>query len=302
MDDTLRAVWNWLPAFRAVAETEHLPSAAKRLHVTPPAVSRSIKLLEEALEAELFNRTGGRLVLNRAGQEFLSTLQSAMGDLDRAVERVCEDPLSGSIRVSCLGVLTDYFVLPAILGLLDDYPRLIPHLLTQRPLLSNESLRRGEVDAAFYYEPLTDEALEILSIGEITASVYCGRGHPLFDRPDLTLDDLSTHPFSIPQIGDSGQVMDGWPVHLDRSIGMRITLLTTNLAICRQGRFLTVLPDVVALEALNNGELRRLPFDLLDPIPLFGALRRRDPPGSSGRVVLDAVRRYAAEVAEQIPP
>ena len=34
--DRFRAIaqiWNWLPGFRAVAETEHLPSAAERLHV-----------------------------------------------------------------------------------------------------------------------------------------------------------------------------------------------------------------------------------------------------------------------------
>ncbi len=33
--------WNWLPAFRAVAESQHLPTASRELNVTAPALSRS---------------------------------------------------------------------------------------------------------------------------------------------------------------------------------------------------------------------------------------------------------------------
>ena len=49
------SVWNWLPTFRAVAETEHVARAAEILHVSPPAVSRTIKLLEDHLGTKLFD-------------------------------------------------------------------------------------------------------------------------------------------------------------------------------------------------------------------------------------------------------
>ena len=45
----LYRVWNWLPAFRAVAETEHLPTASEMLGLTPSALSRAIKQLEDEL-------------------------------------------------------------------------------------------------------------------------------------------------------------------------------------------------------------------------------------------------------------
>ncbi|MBP8302176.1 MAG: LysR family transcriptional regulator, partial [Planctomycetes bacterium] len=58
MDRLLRldALWNWLPAFRAVGETQHLPSAATALHVSPSALSRSVRLLEQRLGCTLFER------------------------------------------------------------------------------------------------------------------------------------------------------------------------------------------------------------------------------------------------------
>ena len=43
-------LWNWLPAFRAVAETGNLRLAAERLHVSPSALSRTVRLLEDEIE------------------------------------------------------------------------------------------------------------------------------------------------------------------------------------------------------------------------------------------------------------
>ena len=59
-------IWSWLPVFRVVAETQHLPTAAKRLHVSASALSRTIRLIEESLEQPLFVRTSRRILLNAA--------------------------------------------------------------------------------------------------------------------------------------------------------------------------------------------------------------------------------------------
>ena len=45
----LLELWSWLPAFRFVAETEHLPTASDLLYTSPSALSRTVKQLEGAL-------------------------------------------------------------------------------------------------------------------------------------------------------------------------------------------------------------------------------------------------------------
>ena len=60
--------WNWLPAFRAIAETSHLPSAAAILHLSPSALSRSLQQLENRLGRKLFPRANRRLELTREGE------------------------------------------------------------------------------------------------------------------------------------------------------------------------------------------------------------------------------------------
>lgn len=45
----VRTIWSWLPAFRAVAEVEHLPTAAQELGIVPSSLSRTVKQIEDEL-------------------------------------------------------------------------------------------------------------------------------------------------------------------------------------------------------------------------------------------------------------
>jgi DNA-binding transcriptional LysR family regulator len=278
MDSSLTSrIWPWLPVFRAVAETEHLPTAARRLHLTTPALSRTVRLLEEALGQPVFDRVGRRIVLNQAGRLLLDATRHAMIRVQDALAALDADPTRGPLRVSALGVLTHDVVLDALLDLKARYPDLDPHLLNLRTRDANEALLAGELELAFYYEPVTVEGLDVAHLGDLGASVYCGRSHPLFGV-DAPLPILQAHAFSVPAVGDTGRVMDGWPVHLSRRIGLRITLLTSNLQVALSGRFLTVLPDITAAPHLKAGDLWRFRADVIPPIPVFVARR-----GSAGR-------------------
>lgn len=289
LDRLLPAIWNWLPAFRAVAETEHLPTASKRLNLTPGALSKSIRQLEDALGHALFTRAGRTLVLNTAGSRLLVAINQAAGTIDGALASITSEPLAGPVRISTLGVMTNEFVLPAALNLKRTHPRFVPILENHAQREANELLVRGHLDVAFYYDAIAHEGLTIESIGSITAHVYCGRGHPLFDQDETTLEHLLSHPFSVPGVGDNNLPMDGWPVAVPREIGMRITLLTTNLCVCLSGQLLTVLPDVVAKPHLADGRLRRFPFEIIPPISLYAARRDADGEGTSAAAVIDAV-------------
>lgn len=297
----LSEVWKWLPTFRVVAETEHLPTASDRLHVTPAAISRTVKLLEDRLGRELFNRTGKRLVLNGDGRALLEAVTEAMASVEQGLGSLEDAPLAGPVRISSLGVLTNQYVAVAVLELTHKYPDLRPELRNLRTTEAAEQLLAGTIDVAFTYESMTLEGIHVERIGESPSSVYCGRDHPLFDHPEPRLDELLEHPFSVPQLGDTGRVMDGWPAEVERTVGMRITLLTTNLRVCRSGRFLTVLPDVTARPWVERGKLRRFRFELVEPAPLF-AVRRQATKQHTGRArrVVEAVAERCERVRRQL--
>jgi len=193
-------------------------------------------------------------------------------------------------------VLTNAYVLPALLSLREAHPDLVPVMGNMTPADANQALVRGEIDAAFYYDPLTHDALSIDRIGQATASVYCGRGHPLFGRKRVSMKTLQAHPFSVPAIGDRGVSMDGWPVEVPRQIGMHITLLTTNVEVSLGGQMLTVLPDVAAYAHVAQDKLHRLPLEIVPPVQLFAARRATDTVEGASTAVVDAVAAQVVKV------
>ncbi len=284
---TLDAIWDRLPAFRAVAETEHLPTAAKRMHVTPPALSRSVRLLEEALGQPIFDRVGRRLVLNQAGICLLDAVVEASTRLEVGLAAL-EEPLGGPLRVSAVGVLTNHFVLPALLQMGVDHPNLSPELALHGTADANDRLARGRLDLAFYYESLTDPRIALERLGSTGAAVYCGRAHPLFGE-EARQEQVLNYPFSVPRSGDAGRVLDGWPDELPRHVGLRITTLASNERVALSGRFLTVLPRVVAEPHLKSGHLWCLDAVTLDPIPVYAAWKRGHSVRPAARSLIDAV-------------
>jgi len=76
---------NILPTFRVVARLGNLRAAAQELHLTHSAISQQIKLLEEQLGFELFDRRGRGIVLNAAGAALLRHVEPALERLDEGL-------------------------------------------------------------------------------------------------------------------------------------------------------------------------------------------------------------------------
>lgn len=73
--------------FKAIAEAESLTQAANTLHISQPALSKSLANLEKELGRSLFNRVGGRLYLNRDGQALLEYANQIDGIMAQIRER-----------------------------------------------------------------------------------------------------------------------------------------------------------------------------------------------------------------------
>ncbi len=172
----LRSLWDYLPAFRAVAESEHLPTASRMLAVSPPALSRSIHLLEERLGHSLFERIGARLRLNPSGQTFLASLRVAMRTLDDGVAEVLDGAAHPSGDV---GVAFPPEAGPLVARWIAELAARAPHLILRQraPTTSTAiALRRGAIDFALASIPPEDGTLETFAAGPLRWKLWRGRG------------------------------------------------------------------------------------------------------------------------------
>lgn len=304
----LARLWNRLPAFRAVAECCHLPTAARAVHASAPALSRATKLLERDLGVRLFQRSGRRIELTEAGERFLDALRTAMRTIDEAALHVAKQDLTGAVRIASAGAITTAALVPALGAMQRRHPGLRPEVMTP---LSGElaaKLRRGQIDIAFHGADAAlqgSDGLETVALGTVRNFVYCGKGHPLFGRRHVSRARVLAHPFVAPPLDPAGKPLDGWPVDVPRTVALQVDLLRVGLEICLQGELLAVLPEWIAERSPVDSLLWRIEFRGITDDVLFVTRRRRIGLRTRADVVLEHVQevlRGRDEAAGKVRP
>ena len=243
----LRSLWSWLPVFRVVAETQHLPTASDTLHVTASSLSRTVRLLEEDVGRPLFERRGRQLVLNAAGEELLRAVRDAMRRVDESLTQLGPGRLVGEVRVSVPGPYAPIYVLPALRALAATHPGLSPRVVSAPS--PTGALERGEIDVAVLEDPTPKETLTLRHLAEVPHALCCGEAHPLATRRRITASDLRAHPFVAPTPLPDGRVPDRWPPDQPRTIGLSVHQMQVGVDACASGAYLAALPWPVAERA-----------------------------------------------------
>jgi DNA-binding transcriptional LysR family regulator len=282
-------LWNWIPAFRAVAESSHLPTASRQLSVAPSALSRSVRLLEARLGVALFTRIGSRLELTESGHAFLRAVRTGMRGIHDGMLAARSETLTGVIRISSAGAATTIAVVPALLDVRADHPDLLGIVVSEAPEHEAAALSSGKIDLAVRSAPIRSKDLTSIEVGTLSHGIYCGDGHPLLARElrSLRSEDLRDHEFVSPGTDAQGRSHDGWPDRLERRIGLQVDQMRVGAEVCARGGLLAVLPDrLVDRLALP---LRRLPLEIVPEVPVFAVTRISSGTRSRVSVVLAAI-------------
>jgi len=165
--------------FVAAAEAKSFRVAARKLGLTPSAVSKAITRLEARLGLRLLNRSSRSVSLTEEGEAFLRGCQDAVTSVRAAEEQVVQAQRAprGRLSVSLPLILGKLVILPALKRFCDRYPGLSVHAsLTDR--VSN--LADENVDAAVRLGTLSDSRLSVRKLREVTwltvaAPSYLGR-------------------------------------------------------------------------------------------------------------------------------
>jgi len=117
-----------LESFVRSAESGSFSAAARRLSLTPAAVSRNVATLEGNLGVRLFQRSTRKLTLTEAGERFLLAIKDNLEGLQAAIADVATDggEPSGVLKVSMAPTFGTQYILPLLPAFLERYPRIRP--------------------------------------------------------------------------------------------------------------------------------------------------------------------------------
>jgi len=123
-----------LRAFDAVARAGSFVRAASVLHVTPSALTETIKHLEAALGARLIDRTTRAMWLTPAGTAFLDAARESLQCLSQGVDRMRDHaaPDDGKVTLAAAQSVLATLAVPALLAVRAAYPRMAVALLEER--------------------------------------------------------------------------------------------------------------------------------------------------------------------------
>lgn len=117
-----------LESFIRSAECGGFSAAARRLGLTPAAVSRNVATLERNLGVRLFQRSTRSLTLTEHGERFLASVTAGMESIQSAIRDVTTHAgkPAGVLKVSMALTFGHDYVLPLLPGFLQRYPDVVP--------------------------------------------------------------------------------------------------------------------------------------------------------------------------------
>lgn len=202
---------NAVRAFEAAARTMSFTRAADELNVTPAAISRHVKLLEEILRVPLFRRLPRGLILTDAGRAYLPALSDALDRIAQASELARGGALKGILTVSVMPSFATGWLVPRLNRFRARYPDLDVLLRSETRLVDFAS---EDVDLAIRYSrpPFPGLRTALLMTEEVfpVCSPALARGQPGLRR----LDDLCHHTLLHDVDAGPRQPWIGWDVWL----------------------------------------------------------------------------------------
>jgi LysR family hydrogen peroxide-inducible transcriptional activator len=274
----------------AVTETLNFRAAAAASHVSQPALSAQIRLLEEQLGVTLLERDKRSTRLTRAGEIVVGQARAVLADVDGLVDAALGqgEPLSGALRLGVIPTVAPY-VLPGLLaGSRRAHPKL--RLVVQESQTSSllESLRLNRLDVALLALP--EKAFASRALYDEPFLLVLPKGHALAGKPELRPADLKRQPLLLL---DDGHCLREQALSFCRRAGVtpvgdvRAASLATLVQLVAAGMGVTLLPATAAAVEIAAGEgLLTRPFKAPSPRRTIGLVWRTTSPRAAEYALL----------------
>lgn len=247
--------------FVAVAETKSLRNATEKLNIAQPALSHSIKLLEEELGTELFKRSRKGMLLTETGSKFLDSAKLILLEVSRAKERVTEEEENptGTVNIGMPSSVVKILSVPLFMEVWKRYPNIRLNIEERASLNVRECFDKGEMDLLVYFhvdgvdsidiEPLIKEELYFIRQANANETLAA----------EMDFASLADYTLMFPQVAASvNKTLQGLP----QREGVQINIMPNKVPIAavlklvQEGIACSLAPWVMIDELVTAGKLQ----------------------------------------------
>lgn len=176
--------------FECAARWQSIKLAAKELNKSPSAVSQQIKLLEQQLGFELFERKTRQINLTEKGVQFSATAHHLLKELDHAILALQAEQSTSVLRISCIHSFAMKWLVARVPSFAQNNPEVDVHIESSH---KKAELENDEIDIAIRYAKIGTYPETKLIRRERLIAVYS----PKLTAEQLTPEDLTRFPLLV---------------------------------------------------------------------------------------------------------
>ncbi len=298
-----RIKFRHLQIFIEVARQKSVGKAAKILAVSQPAVTKTIRELEEILGVKLFEKDGRGIKLARIGEVFLKHAGSSVASVLQGVDSVNQALLQSAppVRIGALPTVSAKIMPDAIQYYLSEKVGSEIKIVTGENSVLLEQLRMAELDLVVGRlaapEMMIGLSFEHLYSEHVVFAVRAE--HPLLSRTHMRLDELRNYTVLMPTKAsvirpfvDRFLLANGIP-----ELPIKIETVSDSFgrAFIRASDAIWIISEGVVSNDLRDGRMALLPFDTRETRGAVGLTTRADGEENTALTVMSQCIRLAAD-------
>lgn len=187
--------------FYVVANNQNITKASQELMISQPAVTKSIKNLEEQLGGTLFVRTQKGVTLTPEGKELYKYIKQAIEFINNGEHQFSslKNLDIGSIRIGVSTTLTKTFLLPYLEKFHQLYPKIDIQIFTHLTSDLVEMMRNGSIDIIILNLPFNDtkNELNIIPCKEVQDCFIVSKHYKFLTQKKIPLAELNNYPLIL---------------------------------------------------------------------------------------------------------
>ena len=193
--------------FYVVANHCNITKASEELSISQPAISKSIKNLEEQLGGQLFVRTKRGVVLTEEGKEFYNYIKQAIEYINNAENKFTDliNLETGCIKIGISTTLTKGFLLPYLERFHSLYPKIDIQIITYLTSDLMPKLRNGLIDIVILNlnKKNYGNDIDIIKCKKINDCFVVNNKYKDLINKEMSLNDLNNYPLILQARGSN---------------------------------------------------------------------------------------------------
>lgn len=270
-----------LRALAAIGDEGSITGAAAALHMTQPALSRTLGQLEERIGTKLVDRSTRHLELTVPGQLLWERAHRILRSVDEAVAEVHAGP--APLRVGFAWSALGRHTVALLRSWKDDTGTELVVRRVDDPALA---LRKGEIDVAFFRAKPGPPAFEHALLGHEDRMLAIADDNPLNHKDALSLDDLVPHRIALCSNAGTAD-LQLWPKHNRPKTTVIVANVDEWLTTIATGAAIGLTSDATEYSHPHPG-VTYLPLPNTSPVPVYVTWPRRDQHPMTDRFVVHA--------------